>query len=209
MTYIYPQDFKNMIGNTLLALGVMIPGNLIINKLKYSSSKKGTYGYPPTYDRSPYERLDKNAILSNDFIRYPNDYISFVILGGIIIPYLKYNAKLSDRWVLFIASLGFLIIISPDYVNRLPLKRRYLEDDSADWVDWDEMSEMIQDRRGTMKEELKYFSLEFLNLVKFPLFTVFIIEILMNIKKPNMDSIVSKFFNVKKGAEHDYLVEVI
>jgi len=110
MAVFYPEEIKKNIKLfSIIGIGLIIP-NYYTNYKRY---QEGVHS-------SNVNRLSKvNAYLSNDFLRFPNDYIAFIILGGVIIPFLKYNWGWSYKVLFGISILGAIIILTPDFVNRI------------------------------------------------------------------------------------------
>jgi hypothetical protein len=134
MTVFYPEEIKKNIKLfSIIGIGLIIP-NYYSNKKRYRNPhhslpehkgySESTIGQGQNFDNpdtySYVEQLSKtNSYLSNDFLRFPNDYIAFIILGGVIIPYLKYNMGGSYKVLFSISIIGAIIILSPDFVNRI------------------------------------------------------------------------------------------
>ncbi len=67
--------------------------------------------------------------LSTQTLTFPDDYISFIILGGIIWPWLKTKLSMPNKYLYLVGSITLLYIFTPDYKYKLPstykIKRRW------------------------------------------------------------------------------------
>jgi hypothetical protein len=71
-----------------------------------------------------YEKQGFQGLLSTTNLKFPNDYITFVVCGGLIWPYLKNRFGWSNKLLYFMGSLSLLYIISPDFSKYYPSKSK-------------------------------------------------------------------------------------
>jgi hypothetical protein len=90
------------------------------------------------YDESfSYQYKDKGLFntLSSYNISFPKDYITFVIVGGLVWPWLQKKTGWSNKVMYALGSLTFLYIISTDGKNLLPKKNYEHQFDNKYWYD--------------------------------------------------------------------------
>jgi len=103
---------KSALFTSLVGFGAVITGKLIIQNLV-------------PYQSQP--SLQEHGILkslSSYNISFPKDYITFIIIGGIVWPWLQEKTGWSNELMYFLGGLTFLYIISSDGKYLLP-KRNY------------------------------------------------------------------------------------
>ncbi len=71
--------------------------------------------------------------LSSYNISFPKDYITFIILGGVVWPWLQEKTGWSDSMMYLLGSLTFLYIISSDGKYLLPKKNYEHQFDKTYW----------------------------------------------------------------------------
>ena len=88
-------------------------GAVIIGKRLFSDDESFSYQY-----------MGKGLFntLSSYNISFPKDYITFVIVGGLVWPWLQKKTGWTNKTMYLLGSLTFLYIISADGKNLLPKK---------------------------------------------------------------------------------------
>ena len=62
------------------------------------------------------------GLLSTNTLKFPNDYITFVIIGGLIWPYLKNKFGWSNKFLYLLGTCAVLYILAPDGSINSPKK---------------------------------------------------------------------------------------
>lgn len=84
---------------------------------------------------SQYKNKGLFNMLSSYNISFPKDYITFVIVGGLVWPWLQKKTGWSNKVMYLLGSLTFLYIISSDGKNLLPKKNYEHQFDKQYWYD--------------------------------------------------------------------------
>ncbi len=82
-----------------------------------------------------YENWGLFNTLSSYNISFPKDYITFVIVGGLVWPWLQKKTGWSNKVMYAVGSLTFLYIISTDGKNLLPKNNYEHQFDKNYWYD--------------------------------------------------------------------------
>jgi hypothetical protein len=104
------KNLKSALKTSLMGIGLVFCGNLFLNQVDAESFKDKKIELGITH-----------AIASNSLISFPNDYIAFILLAGVLWPWLKKNKwDLKNKYYYLMGSLTLLYILTPDFKNRLP-----------------------------------------------------------------------------------------
>ncbi len=118
---------KSALFTSLAGFGAVIIGKIL--------TVDGTVQSDSEFFFRQYENKGLFNTLSSYNISFPKDYITFIIVGGLVWPWLQKKTGWSNKVMYAVGSLTFLYIISTDGKNLLPKNNYEHQFDKNYWYD--------------------------------------------------------------------------